>query len=75
MIMEDPDVAGAKPLTHWILGDLPGSTKSLAEGAVKPKGAFETGGHGTAGDQEDLPPLLPEHGHLLDQRHEPAERE
>jgi Raf kinase inhibitor-like YbhB/YbcL family protein len=48
LVFQDPDVAGDKPLTHWILGNLSGSTTSLAEGAPAPAGAFQGGAHGNA---------------------------
>jgi len=48
LIFQDPDVAGDKPLTHWIVGNIAPSITSLAEGAAAPKGVFQGGAHGNA---------------------------
>jgi Raf kinase inhibitor-like YbhB/YbcL family protein len=49
VILEDPDVGAEKPFTHWIIGNLPGTTTSLPEGlTASPGGAFQTGVRGNS---------------------------
>ena len=65
LIMDDPDVPMPNGFTHWVLADIPGSTKELPEGfQVGSLGVSANSGFRRAGYGGPCPPSGAHHYHF-----------
>ena len=66
LIMDDPDVPMPNGFTHWVLADIPGSARELAEGfQVGSLGVSANSGFRRAGYGGPCPPTGSHHYHFM----------